>query len=152
MVLGSWLVPGAWCLVRRHAAEVIPGVTLRSAKALDKVAVDNDDEKVGVDVMRNACSQPMRWLAANSGVDAGWVVRKVADSAVPDYGFNALSLQFGSMLKQGIIDPVKVTRTALQNAASVASMMLTTEALVADLPEKKEDKMPGTPDMSGMGM
>ena len=134
---------------------IVPGggvALLRSAKALDKVTVDNDDEKVGVDVMRNACSQPMRWLAANSGVDAGWVVRKVADSAVPDFGFNSLSLQFGSMLKQGIIDPVKVTRTALQNAASVASMMLTTEALVADLPEKKEDKMPGTPDMSGMGM
>lgn len=133
---------------------IVPGggvALLRSAKALDKVVTDNDDEKVGVDVMRNACSQPMRWLAANSGVDAGWVVRKVADSAVPDYGFNALSLQFGSMLKQGIIDPVKVTRTALQNAASVASMMLTTESLVADLPEKKEDKMP-TPDMSGMGM
>lgn len=128
---------------------------LRSAKVLDKVVADNDDEKVAIDIMRDACQQPLRWLAANSGMDAGWVVRKVADSAVADYGFDAMSLDFGSMLKKGIIDPVKVTRSALQNAASVGSMILTTEALVADLPEKAPSMpaMPGggMPDMSGMG-
>ncbi|MBI5356334.1 chaperonin GroEL [Candidatus Collierbacteria bacterium] len=133
---------------------IVPGggvALLRSAKVLDKLIFDGNDEKVGVDIMRDACSQPLRWLAVNSGADAGWVVKKVADSAVADYGFNALTLEFGSMLKQGIIDPVKVTRSALQNAASVGSMILTTEALVTDIPEKKDDKLP-TPDMSGMDM
>jgi len=133
---------------------IVPGggvALLRSAKVLDKLAVSGNDEKVGVDIMRDACQQPLRWLAANSGMDAGWVVRKVADSAVADYGFDALTLDFGSMLKKGIIDPVKVTRTALQNAASVGSMILTTEALVTDIPEKKDDKS-STPDMSGMDM
>lgn len=134
---------------------IVPGggvALLRSAKVLDVVKVDNDDEKVGVDIMRDACQQPLRWLANNSGVDAGWVVNKVAESAEQDYGFNAMTLDFGSMIKQGIIDPVKVTRTALQNAASVGSMILTTEALVSELPEPKEEKAPAMPDMSGMGM
>jgi len=133
---------------------IVPGggvALLRSAKVLDKLAVSGNDEKVGVDIMRDACQQPLRWLAMNSGMDAGWVVRKVADSAVADYGFDALALDFGSMLKKGIIDPVKVTRTALQNAASVGSMILTTEALVTDILEKKDDKS-SAPDMSGMDM
>ncbi|MBI2309581.1 chaperonin GroEL [Candidatus Collierbacteria bacterium] len=132
---------------------IVPGggvALLRSAKVLDKLTVSGNDEKVGVDIMRDVCQQPLRWLATNSGMDAGWVVRKVADSAVADYGFDALTLDFGSMLKKGIIDPVKVTRTALQNAASVGSMILTTEALVTDI-EKKDDKS-STPDMSGMDM
>ncbi len=136
---------------------IVPGggvALLRAAKVLEAVKADNDDEKVGVEIMRQAAGQPMRWLAVNSGVDAGWVVRQVADSAVADYGFNALTLKFGSMLKQGIIDPVKVTRTALQNAASVGSMILTTEALVSDLPEKTPPPggPGGAPDMGEMGM
>ncbi|MEK7111656.1 MAG: chaperonin GroEL [Patescibacteria group bacterium] len=133
---------------------IVPGggvALLRSAKVLDKLTADSNDEKVGIDIMRDACQQPLRWLATNSGMDAGWVVRKVADSAIADFGFDALSLDFGSMLKKGIIDPVKVTRTALQNAASVGAMILTTEALVTDIPEKKDDKL-STPDMSGMDM
>ena len=136
---------------------IVPGggvALLRSAKVLDKLVVIGNDEKVGVDIMRDACQQPLRWLAANSGMDAGWVVRKVSDSAVADYGFDALTLDFGSMLKKGIIDPVKVTRTALQNAASVGSMILTTEALVCDLPEKTPPAggTGGAPDMGEMGM
>lgn len=135
---------------------IVPGggvALLRSAKVLDKLTAAGNDEKVGIDIMRDACQQPLRWLATNSGMDAGWVVRKVADSAIADYGFDALTLDFGSMLKKGIIDPVKVTRTALQNAASVGSMILTTEALVTDWPERKEDKLPGgSPDMGEMGM
>lgn len=133
---------------------IVPGggvALLRSAKVLDKLTVGGNDEKVGIDIMRDACQQPLRWLATNSGMDAGWVVRKVADSTIADYGFDALALDFGSMLKKGIIDPVKVTRTALQNAASVGSMILTTEALVTDIPEKKDDKS-SAPDMSGMDM
>ena len=136
---------------------IVPGggvALLRAAKVLDMVKAEGDDEKVGIDIMRDAVGQPLRWLAINAGMDAGWVVRQVADSAVADYGFNALTLKFGSMLKQGIIDPVKVTRTALQNAASVGSMILTTEALVCDLPEKTPPAggPGGVPDMGEMGM
>ena len=136
---------------------IVPGggvALLRAAKVLDTVKAEGDDEKVGIDIMRDAVGQPLRWLAINAGMDAGWVVRQVADSAVADYGFNALTLKFGSMLKQGIIDPVKVTRTALQNAASVGSMILTTEALVCDLPEKTPPAggPGGAPDMGEMGM
>lgn len=136
---------------------IVPGggvALLRAAKVLDTVKADGEDEKVGIEIMRDAVGQPMRWLAINAGMDAGWVVRQVADSAVADYGFNALTLKFGSMLKQGIIDPVKVTRTALQNAASVGSMILTTEALVTDVVEKHPPAggPGGAPDMGEMGM
>lgn len=135
---------------------IVPGggvALLRAAKVLDTVKPDGDDEKVGIEIMRETAQQPLRWLAVNSGADAGWIVRQVMDSAVADYGFNALTLKFGSMLKQGIIDPVKVTRTALMNAASVGSMILTTEALVTDVVEKKDDKLSGgSPDMGEMGM
>lgn len=138
---------------------IVPGggvALLTAGEVLRKVKGENDDENVGIQIMLQACEQPARKLAENSGVDAGWVVREVANrlrakNGEKDYGFNALTLEFGSMLKQGIIDPVKVTRTALQNAASVASMMLTTEALVADEP-KDEEKKSSVPDMSGMGM
>jgi chaperonin GroEL len=116
---------------------------------LDKLPVDNEDEATGVKVLRASLDQPIRWLAKNSGADDGWVVRKVLDSAKSDEGFNALTLQFGSMIEQGILDPVKVTRSALINAASVASMILTTEALVADKEtEEKKNSLPG----GGMGM
>jgi len=136
---------------------IVPGggvALLRAAKVLDTVKADNDDEKVGLEIMREAAGQPVRWLAINSGMDAGWVFRQVADSAVADYGFNALTLKFGSMVKQGIIDPVKVTRTALQNAASVGSMILTTEALITDVVEKNPPAggPGGSPDMGEMGM
>ena len=135
-------------IVRESVAEMVV------RRILDMVKAEGDDEKVGIDIMRDAVGQPLRWLAINAGMDAGWVVRQVADSAVADYGFNALTLKFGSMLKQGIIDPVKVTRTALQNAASVGSMILTTEALVCDLPEKTPPAggPGGVPDMGEMGM
>jgi chaperonin GroEL len=83
-------------------------------------------------------------------MDAGWVVKKIEDSKEISFGFNALTLEFEDMIKAGILDPVKVTRSALQNAASVASMILTTECLITDLPE--EDKTPTAPDMNGMGM
>jgi len=137
---------------------IVPGggvTLLRAAKALNKVQPDNEDEKVGLDILKYALSQPVRLLAENSGADAGWVVKKV-EAGKKDYGFNALTMKFGSMLEQGILDPAKVTRSALQNAASVATMILTTEALITDLPAKEEDKpaMPagGMPQMGGMGM
>ncbi|KKT38922.1 MAG: 60 kDa chaperonin 2 [Candidatus Collierbacteria bacterium GW2011_GWF1_44_12] len=121
---------------------IVPGggvALIRAAKALDKVKAENSDEEVGIQIVRESLSQPLRWLAINSGADAGWVVRKVEESTTLNYGFNSLTLQFEDMIKAGILDPVKVTKSALQNAASVASMILTTECLEA-------------PDMGGMGM
>ncbi|MCX6817014.1 MAG: chaperonin GroEL [Candidatus Beckwithbacteria bacterium] len=134
---------------------IVPGggiTLLRAAKVLDSVKTINDDEKIGLDILRYALKQPVRLLAENSGVDAGWVVKKVEEGKA-DFGFNTLTLEFGSMLAQGILDPAKVTRTALQNAASVASMILTTECLICDKPsEDKKNTTPGMGDMGGMGM
>ena len=133
---------------------IVPGggvALLRAAKVLDEVKTDNEDEKVGIDILKQALRQPVRLLAENSGADAGWVVKKVEEGK-GDFGFNALTMEFGSMLTQGILDPAKVTRTALENAASVASMILTTEALITELPDKDKGKMPSMPDMGGMGM
>ena len=137
---------------------IVPGggvTLLRAVKVLDDVKPENEDEKVGLDILRFALEQPVRLLAENSGADAGWVVKKV-QSGKKDFGFNALTMEFGGMLEQGILDPAKVTRSALQNAASVASMILTTECLVCDQPSPEEDKAPavpaGMPQMGGMGM
>ena len=133
---------------------IVPGggvALLRAIKTLEGVTPDNEDEKVGLEILRFALKQPVRLLAENSGAEAGWVVKKVEEGKA-DFGFNALTLEFGSMLSQGIVDPAKVTRSALQNAASVAGMILTTEALICDLPEKDETKAGGgMPVMGGMG-
>ena len=89
--------------------------------------------------MKEALEQPIRWLAKNAGEDDGYVLRKIEEASDTDYGFNALTGEFGSMTKFGILDPLKVTRSALQNAASVAMMVLTTEGLVTDIPEEKKE-------------
>jgi len=133
---------------------IVPGggvALLRTAKVLDSLKAANADEQVGIDIVREALSMPLRWLAKNSGADDGWVVRKVEESVDKNFGFNALTLEFEDMLKAGILDPVKVTRSALQNAASVASMILTTECLVTDIKEEKEDRGGGGMG-GGMGM
>lgn len=132
---------------------IVPGggvALLRAASVLDKVKTENDDEKVGVKIIRDSLSMPLRWLASNSGADPGYVAHQVEDSKEWSYGFNAATLEFGDMLKAGIVDPVKVCRVALLNAASVASMILTTECLVTDLPAKEEHAHGGG--MGGMGM
>jgi len=132
---------------------IVPGggvALIKASKSISKVKVDNDDEQVGINIVQGVLSEPLRWLATNSGVDAGWVVRKVEESSDPAYGFNSVTLEFEDMIKAGILDPVKVTRSALQNAASVASMILTTECLITDIPEDKKE--PSVPDMGGMGM
>jgi len=123
---------------------------LRASAALNGLKGETVDEEVGIKIVREALEQPMRWLAKNSGQDDGWIVKQVLANKGNAYGYNVATLEFGDMLEQGILDPVKVTRSALQNAASVAAMILTTEALVTDLPEK--EKAPSAPDMSGMGM
>lgn len=127
---------------------------LQARKALIplKNSLSVEEEKIGVDIVYNALAEPLRMIAANSGADAGWVLRKVEESKTSDFGFDAMELDFGSMYKKGIVDPAKVVRSAIENASSVAIMVITTEALVTDLPEKKDD-MPGggMPGMGGMG-
>ena len=110
-----------------------------------KKKMEFEEEKTGVDIVYRSLAEPLKMIAANSGADAGWVLRKVEEAKGSDYGFDALTLEFGSMLKRGIIDPAKVVRSALENAASVATMVLTTEALITDIQEK--DKTPAAPQM-----
>lgn len=130
---------------------------LKTRKALLtlKEKMSFEEEKVGVEIVYKALAQPISMIAKNSGVDAGWVLRRVEDSDKADFGFDSLTLEFGSLFKKGIVDPAKVVRTALENAASVAIMILTTEALVTDLPEKNPQAggaMPTMPGgMGGMG-
>ncbi|HAH32334.1 MAG TPA: chaperonin GroEL [Elusimicrobia bacterium] len=127
------------------------GVALiRAAKALDRVKTDNEDEKTGVNIVRKAIYAPLRIIAENAGMDGSIVIEKIKNSST-EIGFDAETLTYVDVMKAGIVDPLKVTRTALENAASIASTLLTTEALVADLPEKK-DKMPAMGGgMGGMG-
>ena len=122
---------------------------LRASSVLDKMSSESEDEAVGIKIVKGVLEQPLRWLAKNSGADDGWVVRKVMENKSASYGFNSATLEFGDMIVMGVLDPVKVTRHALQNAASVASMVLTTECLVTDVKEDK--KSSPSPDMSGMG-
>ncbi len=141
---------------------VVPGggVALLSArKALVSLKnnTTNADEKIGVDIVYQSLEQPIRMLAKNSGEDDGHVLNKILESKKSDFGYNAMTGKFGSMTKFGILDPLKVTRSALQNAASVAMMVLTTEGLVTDIPEKEEAPpagggMPPGAMGGGMGM
>jgi len=126
------------------------GVALVDAiKALDSLKLP-DEEMVGVRILRRALEQPMRQIAENAGVDGSVVIEKIKKSP-SGTGYNAAIGKYEDMVKAGIIDPVKVTRSALQNAVSVASLVLTTEAMVTDLPEKNLPAAPQMPDMSGMG-
>lgn len=131
---------------------IVPGggvALLRARKALTGLKLEGE-EKVGVDILYKALEQPVRVIAENAGVDSGWVIREI-ESRNDEVGFDVLTMKFEDMVKSGIVDPAKVTRTALQNAVSVASMLLTTEALVADLPEKKEATPQMPAGMGGMG-
>ncbi|HEX7018278.1 MAG TPA: chaperonin GroEL [Patescibacteria group bacterium] len=131
---------------------IIPGggVTyIQARKALATLKGVSSDEQTGIDLIREVLDQPLRMLATNSGVDAGWVVKQVEGKDDPTYGFNALTNEFGNMVNAGVIEPAKVEIEALKNAASVASMILTTEALITDIPEEKK-AAPAAPDMSGM--
>ena len=128
------------------------GVALvRSAKILDKMvtASADTDERIGIEIVRDALTKPLAMIATNAGVDSGWVTKEV-EKASGNVGLNALSGKFEDLVTAGVIDPVKVARTALQNASSVAMMILTTEALITDLPEKNQPAMPAMPP-GGMG-
>jgi chaperonin GroEL len=110
---------------------------LLATKVLAKLKPENDDQKVGIDIVRRALQAPVRLIAENSGVDGSIVVGKLLEATNPNLGFDAQSSEYVDMLKSGIIDPTKVVRTALQDAASVAGLLVTTEAMVAEKPEKK---------------
>ena len=132
---------------------IVPGgetALLRAREVLKTIKVEKGDEKIGLDIVYDALEEPIRWLAKNAGDDELLVVKTVLAKADFDYGYNALTGEFGSMTKMGIVDPVKVTRSALQNAASVAMMVLTTEGLVTDIPEPKT-AAPQMPMGGGMG-
>jgi len=131
------------------------GVTLLKARQVllkMKETMTVEDEKTGIDILYQALGEPVRWIAKNAGADDGWVLKTIENSKVLDYGFNAMTMEFGSMLAAGILDPAKVTRTAVQNAVSVGMMILTTEALITDIPEKNPPAAGGMPGgMGGMG-
>jgi chaperonin GroEL len=132
---------------------VLPGggvALLYAGSALDKLQPANEDQKVGIDIVRRAIQSPVRQIAENAGEDGAVVVGKLLDKVTLTRGFDAQSGKYVDMLKAGIIDPTKVVRIALQDAASVAGILVTTEAMVAEKP-KKDEPMPGGPDMGGMG-
>lgn len=132
---------------------IVPGgetALLRARNAVKKVKVEKGDEQIGVDIVFEALEEPIRWLAKNAGDDDDAIIKKVLASKDTDFGYNALTSEFGSMTKMGIVDPVKVTRSALQNAASVAEMVLTTEGLVTDIPEPKKEPVMPPGGMGGM--
>jgi chaperonin GroEL len=124
---------------------------LRALNALDKVSPENDDQKVGVSIVRRALQSPIRQIAENAGEDGSIVAGKVSESKDEKLGFNAQTGEYIDMFKAGVIDPVKVVRVALQDAASVAGLLITTEAMVAEKPEPKPAAGGGAPDMGGMG-
>ena len=127
------------------------GVALiRAQKALDKMPGPNDDQATGIRILSRAIEEPMRQIVANAGEDAAVVLAKVRDGK-GTYGYNAQTGAYGDMLDMGILDPTKVARLALQNAASVAGLLLTTEVMVAEAPKDEEHKHGGMPDMGGMG-
>ncbi|HET6639273.1 MAG TPA: chaperonin GroEL [Gemmatimonadota bacterium] len=128
---------------------IVPGggvAFLRTIKALDKLALENPDEQLGVSIVKKALEEPAKWIIQNAGLEGAVYVEKIK-SEKKTWGFNAATMQFEDMLEAGVIDPTKVSRTALQNAASIAGLLLTTEAVVTERPE--EDK---TPPMPGGGM
>jgi len=139
----------------RAAADegIVPGggiALLKASKILADVKGDNADQNAGIAIIRRALQAPIRQIAENSGVEGSIVVGKVLENSDASFGFNAQTEEYGDLVKMGVIDPAKVVRTALQDAASVAGILITTEAAVADAP-KKGGSAGGAPDMGGMG-
>ena len=132
---------------------IVPGggvALLRGVKALNALKLEGD-QQIGVNLVKRAIEDPMRWIANNAGVEGSIVVQKVLEQKDEEFGFNAQEERYENLVQAGVIDPAKVVRTALQNASSIASLLLTTEAMVCDIPEEKKDApMPGGPG-GGMG-
>jgi chaperonin GroEL len=132
---------------------IVPGggvALARCAAALDKVKADGD-EQIGINIVKRAITEPLRQIVENAGEEGAVILGKVLESKETNYGFNAFSNEYEDLVKAGVLDPTKVVRTALQNAGSIASLMLTTEALVAEIPEKKEAPAGGGHGGGGMG-
>jgi len=132
---------------------VVPGggvALIRAMKGIEKLKGDNHDQDMGIAILRRAVEEPLRQIVINAGEDGSVVLNAVRGNKEVNYGYNAATSEYGDMIKMGILDPTKVARTALQNAASVAGLLLTTEAMVAEAP-KDESAAPAMPDMSGMG-
>ena len=128
------------------------GVPLaRASLILSKLKADNDDQRFGIEIVRKAVQTPLRQIAENAGEDGAVISGKILDRDEYNWGFDAQSGEFKDLVKAGIVDPTKVVRTALQDAASVAGLLVTTEAMVAEKPEKKAPAMPGGGGMGGMG-
>jgi hypothetical protein len=130
------ILPGGGVAVIRAAAKVLDGVRKKAI---------NEDQQIGVDIVRRAIEAPIKQIVENAGGDGGVVAQKVKESADVNFGYNALTHQYGDMLKMGVIVPTKVGRTALQNAASIASLLLTTDAIVSEMKEDKEPAGAGAP-------
>ena len=142
---------------------IVPGggvALIRAAKALDKFKIfepdengevtGDVDEQIGVTIVKRALEEPLRQIVQNAGKEGAVIVEKVRESKKESYGYNAATETFEDLVEAGVIDPAKVTRSALQNAASIAGLMLTTEALISELPE--DDKAPAMPGGMGGGM
>ncbi|MEJ2060738.1 MAG: chaperonin GroEL [Gammaproteobacteria bacterium] len=133
---------------------VVPGggvALIRALGAIDKLKGDNHDQDMGISIARRSMEEPLRQIVSNAGDEPSVVLNNVREGK-GNYGYNAATGEYGDMVEMGILDPTKVTRSALQNAASVAGLIITTEAMVAELPKKEEPAMPGGGDMGGMGM
>tara|TARA_Y100001935_G_scaffold121525_1_gene100687 strand:- start:182130 stop:183773 length:1644 start_codon:yes stop_codon:yes gene_type:complete len=132
---------------------IVPGggvALLRTVASLNGLEAENADEKVGFDIIRKAVEAPLRTISNNAGIEGAIVVQKVLDGE-GSFGYNARTEVYEDLIKAGVIDPTKVTRTALQNAASVAGLLLTTEAVISEKPEEDKGGAPAMPDMGGMG-
>src|SRR4051812_16163443 len=134
---------------------IVPGggvALLRAKAAVAKLKDENADIQAGINIVSKALEMPMRQIAENSGVEGSIVVGKVSENKSPTFGFNAQTEEYGDMLQAGIVDPAKVVRAALQGAASVAGLLITTEAMIAEAPKRESaPAMPGGGGMGGMG-
>ena len=132
---------------------VVPGggsALIRCLESVEKVTGDNDDQNVGINIAKKAFEAPLRQIVSNAGEESSVLLANVKDGK-DSYGFNAATGDYGDMIEMGILDPAKVTRTAIQAAGSVAGMMITTEAMVTDVPQDAAAAAPAMPDMGGMG-
>ena len=125
---------------------ILPGggvALLRSVEALKRLHTQNEDQKHGVEIVRKAIQAPARQIAINAGADGSVVVGKILEHETYAYGYDAQTGEYGNLVSKGIIDPTKVVRIALQDASSIAGLLITTEAMVAELPKKENPAMPG---------
>jgi chaperonin GroEL len=133
---------------------IVPGggvALLRAAKHLSSIKAEGD-EQIGINIIHRACEEPVRQISGNAGFEGAIVIDKIMDKSEPNFGFNAATGVYEDLVKAGVIDPAKVTRSALQNASSIAALMLTTEAMIAEIPEKKPAAGPGGPGGHGPDM